>query len=289
MRTISLILLPLICCLFYGCGEKKNKEQNPLKKSLLFYASFDKGIGADYANGDPLLYDSPNRKAVDTVSNDLSYAAIKHKKGGGVSGGALSFYDKTRAVAYFKSQENLNFKEGNWQGTISFWLKLNPDEDLKPGYCDPIQITDVRYNDASIWVDFTKDLPRQFRLGVFGDLKHWNPNNISSDSIPSYEDRLVRVDAPPFNREKWTHIAITHEFLGDTSGKGIATLYINGKPQGGIKQSDPFSWDIEKSNIYLGLSYIGLLDELTVFDRPLNNQEINELTNIKNMKSKLSL
>jgi hypothetical protein len=33
-------------------------------------------------------------------------------------------------------------------------------------------------------------------------------------------------------------------------------------------------WDIEKTGIYVAVSYIGLLDELVIFRRPLTAEEI---------------
>jgi len=289
-----LMSFALIGLVLWGCGNTKVKEESVkeekdlLKESLLLYASFDNGIEADFAKGDSKLYDSPSRRAIDTTSTTLSYAAVTQQKADGVSGGTLQFNDKTRAVAYFKSQGNLNYSKESWEGTISFWLKLTPDEDLKAGYCDPIQITDVSYNDAAIWVDFTKELPRQFRLGVMGDLSHWNPEKINIDDNPEpFENRMFRVNHPPFSRDQWTHVVITHEAIG--SQKGKASLYLNGSLQGSIDQTDPFTWELEKSNIYLGLSYIGLFDELSIYNRPLNTSEIKELSNAEALKKRFSL
>jgi hypothetical protein len=105
---------------------------------------------------------------------------------------------------------------------------LDPQKDLAPGFCDPIQITDKDYNDSAIWVDFTKDeVPRHFRLGVFGELKAWNPSNLAPDKNPDFLRRLVVVERPPFTRETWTHVVVTWSDLG--SERGISALYLNGK------------------------------------------------------------
>lgn len=273
--------------LLISCNSQKTEEKDSLKESLLFHASFDNGTTADFSKGDPNLYNAPNRRAItDSSSTEIIYADISTVKEEGVSGGALKFNDKTRAVVYFKSKDNLNYHPENWQGTISFWLQLNPNEDLKPGFCDPIQITDVAYNDASIWVDFTKDSLRQFRLGVIGDYNSWNPDSIPPAENPAYEERLVRVQNPPFNRNSWTHVVITHHGLG--SGNGNATLYLNGEAKGSpLNLKDPFGWDLEKSNIFLGLSYIGLFDELMIFDKVLTKDEIKRLGDIKKLKEAL--
>jgi hypothetical protein len=125
-------------------------------------------------------------------------------------------------------------------------------------------------------VDFTRDNPRQFRLGVFGDLAVWNPEDIPPDKNPNFMDRLVVVEQPPFARGQWTHVAITHDQLG--GGQGSAKLYLNGKLQGeasGI--SEPFTWDIAKAAIRLGVNYVGLYDEIAVFSGPLTDEEIQAL------------
>ncbi|MGK0480471.1 MAG: hypothetical protein ACJAQ3_000434, partial [Planctomycetota bacterium] len=69
--------------------------------------------------------------------------------------------------------------------------------DLEPGFCDPIQITDTRYDDASTWVDFTEENPRQFRLGVLGDKESWNPDDVPADENDEMTRRLIPVNAPP--------------------------------------------------------------------------------------------
>jgi len=159
---------------------------------------------------------------------------------------------------------------------------LDPNKDLKPGFCDPIQITDVSYNDAAIWVDFTKENPRIFRLGVIGDRDAWNPNPEGPDNEnPIFIKQLPPVHNPPFGSGEWTHVAITYNHLNTNHGEAL--LYMNGDLKGKRSPiSDPFTWDLEKSNIYLGLSYIGLMDELTIFNRSLSRKEINVLYNLEN-------
>ena len=162
----------------------------------------------------------------------------------------------------------------DWSGTASFWLSLTPGEDLEPGYCDPIQITDTRYNDAAVLVDFTKDNPRQFRCGVFGDLDAWNPSGLESDQNPVFFDRLVVVSEPRFERDRWTHVVITFSGLGSESG-GTARLYLDGGLQGATPNiPEPFTWDLDQAQIRIGVNYSGMYDELALFDRPLTDMEV---------------
>ncbi|MEL7147223.1 MAG: LamG-like jellyroll fold domain-containing protein, partial [Bacteroidota bacterium] len=162
-----------------------------------------------------------------------------------------------------------------------FWLSLDPAKDLKPGFCDPIQITDVSYNDAAIWVDFTKENPRDFRLGVIGDRNSWNPSPDGPDNAnPIFIEQLPVVKDPPFATGKWTHILINFQQLN--TEKGIASLYIDGQLAGKRTNiTDPFTWNYAQSNILLGLSYIGLMDELSIYNKTLSSAEIKTLYEMK--------
>jgi len=192
------------------------------------------------------------------------------------------FTERSSGNIYYPSEKNIAYNTENWSGAISFWLSLDPSKDLEPGYCDPIQITDVSYNDAAIWVDFTKENPRDFRLGVIGDRDVWNPNPEGPDNEnPIFNKRLAGVKNPPFGSDTWTHILINFSELNSTNGK--ATLYINGKQMGVRNNIDtPFTWELSKSNIYLGLGYIGLMDDLSIFNKSLTQEEITTLYTLEN-------
>ncbi|UII79934.1 LamG domain-containing protein [Flagellimonas sp. CMM7] len=254
--------------------------ENKMADDLLFYASFDNGTSADVAVGDKNIYTADLRKNIENAKPGLLNPDVKIAKGKGLSGNALDFKKKSRMTTFFKAHKNMGYSKENWSGAVSFWLQLDPEKDLEPGYCDPIQITDVNYNDAALWVDFTKNNPRNFRLGVLGDLEVWNPKKLGPDENQDYLRRLVTVEQPPFNRGDWTHIVIN--FSGLNTDKGSSELFVNAKSKGKVPTiKDPFTWNEEKANIMLGLNYIGLFDELAVFNRPLSAEEIELIFNTK--------
>jgi len=248
------------------------------KKDVIFRATFDGSLDARVAGGDPKLYHAPSYKEQASAQPGLDGTDVRHAKGEGRSGDALRFTRKNTKAVFYKAQGNVPFDAKNWSGTISFWLQLDPEQDLEPGFCDPIEVTDKAFNDAAIWVDFTKDdKPRPFRLGVFGALKAWNPSNIAPDKNPDFTNRLVVVTRTPFARGRWTHVAITHSKLG--SGAGEARLYLDGKLQGAApKIAEPFEWDLANGAIRLGANYVGLMDDVTIFRRALNARETAALT-----------
>lgn len=286
--ALSLMLL------FASCKEIK-KENTPetatvpentvhttLKNALTLYASFDNGVEADFALGDKQLYTVPNRQARDSAQVGLHKPDISIAKGEGRFGDGLKYTERSRGNIYYPSTKNIAYDKNDWSGAISFWLSLDPATDLEPGYCDPIQITDVSYNDAAIWVDFTKENPRDFRLGVIGDRDVWNPNPEGPDNEnDTFIQQLAPVKNPPFGKGKWTHILINFSHLNTDSGS--ASLYMDGELKGTrFNITDPFTWELDQSNIYLGLGYIGLMDELSIYNKDLTKEEITALYTLEN-------
>ena len=259
----------------HATKDSGNMDQD-LRTELTFHANFDDGTDAVVAKGDRHLYSAPSYRDQDAAQPGLQGDDVILDKQGGRVGGALRFTKKNTKAIFYKAQGNVPFDAAAWTGTVSFWLSLDPETDLAPDYVDPIQVTDKNYNDSAVWVDFTKDdRPRLFRLGVFGNLQDWNPQNIGPDQNPAFLNRLVVVKQPPFARNKWTHIAITYAKLG---GNGSAALYVDGKLQGRTPViREPFNWDLSRSAIRLGLNYTGLLDDLMVFRRALTGDEVARL------------
>jgi hypothetical protein len=257
-------------------------KDDDLAKALTFHASFDRGYDADFALGDRRLYTASSYENRSDARPGIGSPDVSIAPGKGRFGDALHFKKKNTKAIYYQAEKNVAYKNENWNGTVSYWLSLDPDKELEPGYCDPLQVTDEDYNDAAVWTDFTKDdSPRHFRLGVFGDLKVWNPKNLEPDQNPDFLQRLVVVKKPPFASGQWTHVAITFSRLGSSSG--LAKLYLNGHLQGtaqGIRE--PFTWDVARAAIRLGVNYVGLYDEVALFNRPLSDAEIQKLYQLKN-------
>jgi hypothetical protein len=252
--------------------------RDSLRAALSFFASFDRGFHADYAHGDRLMYTAPSYRDLDEALADVVSPDIVIAKGQGRYGDALQFRKKNTQAVFYRAAVNVGYRPRNLGGTVSFWLSLSPDQDLEPGYTDPLQITDKAYNNAAIWVDFTRDdKPRHFRLGVFGDSAAWNPKNLSSEQNPFFNQRTVVVTQPPFAHGQWTHVAIVFSRIGNDSG-GTAKLYLNGKLAGsadGIREA--FNWEPALTTIRLGVNYVGLFDELSTFARPLTDAEVEAL------------
>lgn len=262
-----------------GSTPAKANEELP---TPIFHASFDGQFDAQVFRVDGRVYtaDSPERKnaVVGQLPESVSIA-----EGAGVRGDCLRFAERTERILFFAGSET-GYRSENWSGSLSVWMKLDPDQDLAPGYCDPIQMTERGWNDGSFFVDFDKDLPRDFRLGVFPDFKTWNPENIDWDAIPVDKRPMVVVKKPPFRSSEWTHVCYTWQNVNASDGGDArATLYLNGEEQGSMQQPLRFTWDPEKAALMFGIYYTGLLDELEVYGQCLTPEQVKET--FRSMKS----
>lgn len=247
-----------------------------LKAALHFHAPFDESADAVKSTADRRIF-SAESVARKQVQPGIADPKVRVVAGAGKYGGALRFDAKSKQV-FFYSGEAMHYREKDWDGSVSFWMRLNPDEDLAPGYCDPIQITQRAWNNAAFFVDFDKDLPRDFRLGVFSDYQFWNPTNIDWEKLPVEKRPMVTVKKPPFSRAAWTHVAFTFEKVNAADNvPATATLYMNGESRGSLKGPMQFHWDLKQSAIMIGIEYVGDLDDLAIFHRALTAAEVKQL------------
>jgi hypothetical protein len=283
VRSATFVCGSVASIILAACGTPRLEAastERALRSSLTFHASFDQDADAAFASGDARIHWAPSMKQPRTGSQGLpTNGAVTVVADGGKWGGALRFHRKVPDMVFFKAARNVEYRTNDWSGTVSVWLKLHPEEDLEPGYCDPIQITPRDWNDASFFVDFSKDeRPRHFRLGAFADLKAWNPQNLPWEKVAEADRPMVTVTWHPFDRTRWTHVAFTFSRFNTGRKDGVAELYLNGKSHGALRARDQrFTWDMDQTLVMLGLNYIGWFDDLALFNRALNETEIEAL------------
>jgi hypothetical protein len=253
--------------------------RDDLAHVLTFHASFDHGPDADFALGDPRAYTTniPMDALVTDGTSGINDSSITIAQNAGKYGSALAFTRASNAILFYKAEKNVAYSPELFRGTASFWLRLDP-ADIEGQYADPFQLTDKIFSDDAIWIDFTKnDIPSDFRLGVFGDRKTWDPTNMQAFSKEFYW-RLAKITEPPFAKDRWTHVVITWDGLNN-SQKGRARLYFDAEYQeaSGLIH-EKFNWEIAKATIRLGTGpFVGLMDDLALFNRALTQEEIRAL------------
>ena len=141
--------LPALLCLLVAPTVP---AQDTLKSALVFHASFDSGLNADFSTGDPACVIKKGKDLVPAAFNE----EVKLDSAGGKFGGCLHFPKKGATRPQFSGVKVLGYNDKSWSTTVSLWLRLTPDEDLEPGYCDPIQIVGDDGKKGFIFLEWSK-------------------------------------------------------------------------------------------------------------------------------------
>lgn len=260
-----------------ACLSSPISAQNPrteLRNALTLHASFDSILDADFSAGDRRCYYKKGKELLPATTNE----ELQIDASGGKFGNGLVFTKKGNTRPIFLNDRVLQFDKKDWNLTVSCWLKLSPDLDLEPGYCDPIQIVGDDLKKGFIFLEWSKnETPRYFRFAIRPLFPIWNPKNIQWDEIPFDQRPMVQLQNAPFHRDAWTHVVfvLDHVNQGKTA---TGKLYMNGELRGEIKNWDlSIDWDPSQVQLVLGASYVGKMDELSVFKKALSPEEIREL------------
>jgi len=273
---------PLIFAFLIGglspvASEAASAPLNALRDALTLHASFDRDGHADFARGDRSIYTAAERNKRDNAQTGLPGPDdVRIASGEGRFGAALEFRRKIKPQVFFRGGDNIGYQAKNWNGSMSFWMRLDPDKDLEPGYCDPIQLLAQAWGEGNMFVEFSKDhTPRHFRFAIMAVTKLWNPHNKKWEEMPDAERPMVPVLQPPFRRDRWTHVLVTFANVNSGEKNGRGTLYLDGKKMGSFDGwNNTFNWDVSKSALTIGLWYIGFIDDLAVFNRELSEAEV---------------
>lgn len=272
-------VLSLIIASFLPFTAVAQSNEN-LSRALTLHASFDQGLDADFSRGDKTCYVRQGKGVLPAVPNE----EVKVVSGAGRFGGALHFTRKGSFFPQFKGTDVLNYNDKDWSATVSIWLRLDPDKDLEPGYCDPVQIVGNDSKKGFIFLEWSKDeTPRFFRFAIRPLFHIWNPTNVQWADIPSDKRPAVQVARAPFSREVWTHVVFSFENINSKDRKPVGRLHIDGELKGNIENWDlTFGWDPAQVLLVLGASYVGHMDDLAVFNRGLTDAEVKQLFGLKN-------
>ena len=254
-------------------------QTSGLKQALTFHASFDKGFDADFSRGEKagLLRGKPD--TIPLAAND----ELKLMPNNGRFGGGLHFTKKGTTQPRFKGAGVLGYNTTNWNATVSVWLRLDPDKDLEPGYCDPVQIIGEDTKKGFIFLEWSKDeTPRHFRFAIRPRVELWNPNNLDWAKMTAEQRPAVNLPRAPFSREAWTHAVFSFANLNDKVKKPIGRLHLNGKLVGTIENWNlTLGWNPDAVQLVLGAAYVGHLDDLAVFNRALTDAEVTLIHGLK--------
>jgi hypothetical protein len=274
-RGIAIVFVAL--CL--PGGLRAGDEETAIRKAVTLYASFDDALRADFGGGELTFstrFNHPKEKGQFEFIKGMTPKVFRIAKGRGVAGGALEATDvlPRNGRAFFPAKGNLAYRKGGWGGSVSVWVNTDPNTLFKTPFCDPIQITQKGATNGGIWFDFNDAKPRDLRMGVFPAVAEGQKPVAESDPAAP----MVRVPGIGFKAGDWHHVALTWENLDTGKKDAKAILYIDGKRIGEVSGRElAMGWELDWTGIYVAVNYVGLLDELALFNRPLTAAEVSLL------------
>ncbi|MFT5524814.1 MAG: hypothetical protein ACI9G1_003919 [Pirellulaceae bacterium] len=250
-----------------------------LLRAVSLYASFDDKLEADFGGGELSLRtrsDHPTKKGEYVFQDGYDSNVFRLASDSGVAGGALRAVDilPRRGRLFYPAAKNLAFNRNGWSGAVSMWLNTDPNTIFKSPYCDPVQITQKGAHDGGIWLDFPDVKPRDMRMGIYHALQD------GEKAVKELDPKapLVHLRRVPFKVGQWHHVVISWSNFDSSKGDALAQLFVDGRLIGEMKDREiAMNWEIEKTGIYIAVSYIGHFDELAVFNRALTANEISKL------------
>ena len=280
MRVLPWLPAALVAAmLLWAKGEMLMAEDaspQTIRQAVTLYASFDTGVKADFGGGklEPgTRFGAPSKPESFEFEPGIDDSVFRVAKDKGASGGALEATDvlPRSGRIYYPAQGNIAFDPKGWGGSVSFWLNTNPNTLLKSSFCDPVQITEKGAGNGGLWCDFPDTKPRDFRMGAFPAVPPGGkPIPESAADAP-----LIRIEKIDFEQGAWRHVALVWNNFDTGRPDAEAVLYLDGKPRGRLADREiAMGWDLDKTGIYFAVGYIGLLDELAVFNRPLAAVEV---------------
>ncbi len=248
-----------------------------LKKAVSFFASFDKSLTPEIGVGTLSTRFNAKEAGKYVVEPGYDKAIFRIAKGKGIAGGGcLEAVDvlPNNGRIFFPMKANLAFKKGGWGGAFSLWINTDPNTLLKTTFCDPIQITQNGANNGGIWFDFNNSKPRDMRMGAFPAVPKGKVGAKESDA----DAPMVRVPKIGFKVGDWHHVVVSWANFDTGKADAISTLYVDGKKIGDVKDRPiAMDWDVEKAGIYVAVNYVGLIDEMALFNRAITSEEVARL------------
>jgi hypothetical protein len=284
MNQVSALIAGSLAVAFWlGMIFTANGDDQGGKDALLrpvtFYASFDEAVKGDHGGGDLTVstrFNHETEKGKFVFEKGFDAKVFRIAAGKGIHGGALEVVDvlPRNGRIFFPARGNLAYRKDGWGGAVSVWINTDADKLFKTKFCDPIQITERGANDGGIWFDFNDAKPRDLRMGLFPAVAAGEKPLAESDPMAP----MVWVKGVGFKAGDWHHVVVSWDHLDTGKKDARADLFIDGKHRGTVADREiAMKWDVDRAGIYVAVNFIGLLDELALFDRALTAAEVTRL------------
>ena len=236
-----------------------------LRAHTCFHASYATGPDADTSGGDGMAR--------------LHDEVVCWDPDAGRQGGALVFAAAGHGWAedecVYAAAGNFPYDPDGFAGTVSMWLRCDPDEDLDPMVpVDPFHIS-RRAADGSFYLDLTRPnddrygSPRHLRFGLYND---------SDENSRFVGGQLLVVGELGWQRDDWHHIVGTWRNANSGHTDGVAELWIDGVRRSWMEGYEHrVTWDVDTLTIGLGQRFAGAIDDVLILDAALDGAQIKAL------------
>ena len=250
-----------------------------LRQALTFHASFDGTVDAIHAAGNPRLYSAPSLAERQEAKPGLPASGETSSRRRRTLRRRASVHVATKPPVYFEAARNMAYEPENWNGTRVVLAERGSRDGAGPRFLRPRPDHASRLERCGV-LRRVREATRGHPVpaGRLCRSQGLEPAESEVRGDPADERPLVTVEKPPFARGKWTHVVFTFERFNTGQPDGLARLYLDGRPAGNLSpRLQTFTWDPDRTAVALGLSYIGLLDELSMFNRALTPTEVEAL------------
>lgn len=247
-----------------------------VRSAATFYASFDEAVKADFGGGALTLgtrFNHESQAGQFIFESGFDGKIFRIATGKGIHAGALGPADvlPRNGRIFFPMKGNLAFNPRGWSGAVSVWCNTDPNRTLKTTFCDPIQLTQKGANNGGIWFDFNNAKPRDLRHGAFPAVAEGQKPIAEEDP----QAPMVRVPGIDWQSGQWHHVVLSWRNFDTGQPNALSSLYIDGQLIGQVRdRAIAMQWDLDKAGIYVAVNYLGLLDELALFNRELSADEV---------------
>ena len=259
----------LLLSTLFACTSPEQAIEESLKASATFFASGE-GVDASLASG-------PADAVIDGVKSSLTDGKVD----------GYIYFEKGSGALTYGAKENFPYSNQAFAGAISFFLSVDPAQDLEANWPEPFHIgkkegNSFPWDDAVMFVDFSKAPERALRFGCY-------PNKTQDVSDQMVSERVISVSPLNWRANEWHHIVITWSNFNSSQANAEWALYIDGVEKGrkGPIRQD-VTWNMADQVMRFNhTGYVGKLDEIAIFNKMLTADEIKYLGNPKQEIKKL--
>lgn len=281
MKSTFCLLVALFGMLDYATAQ----DASHINDHLLFLSTFDDTTDVNLFGPDNdagWIYTAESTKRVKVLMNDRC-AEVSIDKAAGKIGDCLTFAAKTESVLFYQASPNLAAPCSNWAGTLSFWLKPDPER-LGIEDCYPVQLSDGDWNHGGFFVRFPGKRLSTFEFGAVSASDSAeaaiDPGDVGLDQ--RFVTAVARERIP---NDQWTMVTLTFESVNpEGNDASLVKFYLNGQLVGQIQPSLRIKWmdpvaskAVRDAAVFLGIRYVGGIDDLRIYEKALPRQRIQML------------